>query len=156
MHRVDYLDDPAAPKANSIVIATSVYVEDDQGRILLIHRTDNDLWALPGGGMEVGETVTQCAIRETAEETGIAIEITGLVGIFTNPGHVVAYPDGEVRQQFSICLRARPVGGQTRTSDESSEVEWITRDQLDQLDMHPDSRRRIDQAIAGDPMPYVD
>ncbi len=154
--RVDYLNDPNAPKANSIVVATSAYVEDNQGRVLLIRRADNGLWALPGGGMEPGETVSGCAIREVREETGIEIEVAGLVGIFSNPRHVVAYPDGEVRQAFSICLRAQAIDGTIRISDESIQVDWIPRDQIPQLDMHPEIRRRIERAIADEPAPYLD
>ena len=156
MKRVDYLNDPSAPKANSIVVATSAFVEDDEGRVLLIRRVDNALWALPGGGMEPGETVTGCAVREVQEETGIDIEVTALVGIFSNPDHVVAYPDGEVRQAFSICVRGRIINGTIRTSDESTDVDWIPRDQLPQLDIHPEIRRRIERAIADDPEPYLD
>jgi ADP-ribose pyrophosphatase YjhB (NUDIX family) len=156
VHRVDYLNDPNAPSANSIVVATSAYVEDDQQRLLLIRRRDNDLWALPGGGMEVGETVTGCAIRETKEETGLDINVTGVVGIFSNPSHVVAYPDGEVRQQFSICLRAEAVGGTIATSDESSDVSWISRAALDQLNIHPEIRRRIDRGMMDETRPHVD
>jgi len=156
MRRIDYLNDPTAPKANSIVVATSVFVESDDGQILIIRRTDNALWSLPGGGMEPGETVIGCAVREVKEETGIDVEATGLVGIFTNPGHVVAYPDGEVRQGFSICVSARPVGGVVRTSEESAQVAWASRDELTQHDIHPEIRRRINQALAHDPRPYLD
>ena len=156
MKRVDYLNDPTAPKANSIVVATSAYAEDDEGRVLLIRRADNGLWALPGGGMEPGETVTGCAVREVREETGIGIEVTGLVGIFSNPAHVVAYTDGEVRQAFSICLRAQTINGTIRVSDESTAVDWVPRGRIPQLDMHPEIRRRIERAIANDPKPYLD
>lgn len=156
MHRVDHLNDPDAPPANSIVVATSTYVTDADGQILMIHRTDNDRWSIPGGGMEIGETVSACAVRETKEETGLDIAITGLVGIFTNPSHVAAYPDGEVRQQFSICLRGRVAGGQITTSDESREVRWIGADQLDGLDIHPEIRRRIDRAVLDETVPWVD
>ena len=156
MKRVDYLDDPNAPKANSVVVATSAYVTDDHERILLVRRADNGLWALPGGGMEPGETVTGCAVREVKEETGLDIQVTGLVGIFSNPSHVVAYQNGEVRQAFSICLRARPTNGAIRTSDESPDVAWVRRDELADLDMHPETRRRIERGIANIPAPYLD
>ena len=156
MGRVDYLNDPHAPRANRIVVATSVYAEDDAGRILMIRRSDNDLWSIPGGGIEIGETVTACAVRETKEETGVDVTVTGLVGIFTNPAHVVAYDDGEVRQQFSVCVRGRPVDGVLRVSDESTQVAWIDPEQLDALPVHPEIRRRIDAARSGSQTPHID
>ena len=100
MTRTDYLDDPAAPKANSIVPAVSAIVPDAQGALLLIRRTDNGYWSIPGGGVEPGESVSQAAAREVREETGIDCEVVGLVGIYSNPGHVAAYDNGEVRQEF--------------------------------------------------------
>jgi ADP-ribose pyrophosphatase YjhB (NUDIX family) len=57
-------------------------VMDDQGRILLIRRADNKLWAMPGGGFEVGETPAEGAVREAREETGVICEATALVGVF--------------------------------------------------------------------------
>jgi hypothetical protein len=60
-----------------------------------------------------------------------------------------------VRQQFSICFRARPVGGELRPSDESSEVEWVAQDQLDSLNIHPSMRLRIDHGFAHRPEPYI-
>lgn len=155
MARIEHFNDPNAPQANSIVVATTSFVLDDQDRVLLIHRTDNDLWALPGGAQEFGEYVAETAVRETREESGIETEVVGVVGIYTNPNHVVAYSDGEVRQQFSICFRARPIGGEPRPSDESSEVEWISREKLDQLNIHPSMRLRIDHGFAGKSEPYI-
>ncbi|GAA4542025.1 NUDIX domain-containing protein [Pseudonocardia xishanensis] len=147
MTRTDYLDDPDAPKPNSIVIALSALVRDDAGRLLMIRRTDNDKHAIPGGRHELGETMTEAVIRETIEETGITVEVTGLIGIYSNPHHVMAYDDGEVRQEFSICFRARPISGEPRTSDESSEVRWVDPAQLDELDIHPSIRLRIDHGL---------
>ena len=109
--RIDYLDDPAAPKATSVVPSANVIAVNGQGEILLIRRTDNGNWAVPGGGMDLGESITDTAVRETQEETGITCEITGLVGIYTNPHHVIHYTsNNEVRQEFSIVFTARPVG----------------------------------------------
>src|SRR3954471_14585046 len=104
MGRVDYYDDPDAPAANSLVPAASAIVVDEAGRILLHRRRDNEMWALPGGVMELGESIAECAVREVREETGLEVEITGIVGIYSDPKHVFAYADGEVRQEFSVCF----------------------------------------------------
>lgn len=155
MARTDYLDDPDAPPANSIVVASTAFVLDDESRVLLISRSDNGKWALPGGGQEPGETVAGSAVRETLEETGLQIEVTGLVGIYSNPRHVIAYTDGEVRQQFSICFRGRVVGGRLQTSEESPRVDWFTREQVAALDVHPEMRRRLDRGFADEREPYL-
>lgn len=147
MTRLDYFDDPTAPAVNSVVPSVTVAVRDGGGRLLLIHRTDNDLWALPGGGIDPGETVRQAGVRETEEETGYRVRITGLVGIYTDPRHVIVYSDGEVRAQFSICMRAAVTGGAVRTSHESSEVVWQPVDRLGELAIHPSMRLRIDHAM---------
>ncbi|MER5637479.1 NUDIX domain-containing protein [Kitasatospora sp. NPDC002227] len=149
MARRDYEDDPNAPQPNSLVPAASVVVVDEVGRILLQRRTDNGLWALPGGKMELGESIAGCGIRETREETGIDIEITGIVGTYTNPGHVFAYDDGEVRQEFSVCLLGRPVGGTLRASDESFEVAWYTPAEVDALPMVASIRKRLNDWRSG-------
>jgi ADP-ribose pyrophosphatase YjhB (NUDIX family) len=155
MARTDYLDDPTGPKANSIVPAVSVVVPDGRGRILLIRRTDNNYWSIPGGGMEPGESVRQAASREVMEETGINCEVTGLVGIYSNPGHVAAYDDGEVRQEFSICLTARILGGAPRTSSESSEVRFVHAPDLTSYHIHPSIRMRIGHYLEGRGTPYI-
>lgn len=155
MSRVDYFDDPAAPAANSIVPSVTVAVRNQKGEMLLIHRTDNDLWALPGGGVDLGESVPQAGVRETEEETGFQVKITGLVGIYSDPRHVLVYDDGEVRQQFSICMHGRIVGGQQRESSESSEVRWVSVGRLDKLDIHPSMRLRINRALSDAITPYL-
>src|SRR4029450_12400718 len=113
--------------ANSIVVAVTAFVLDEDGRVLLIRRTDNGLWAIPGGAQDIGEYIADTVVRETKEESGIDVKVTGVVGIYSNPNHVMAYSDGEVRQQFSIFFRARYLGGEATPSDESSEVRWVER-----------------------------
>jgi ADP-ribose pyrophosphatase YjhB (NUDIX family) len=105
--RTDYYDDPDAPAPNNVVPSASAIVTDELGRILLIKRRDNELWALPGGGHDIGETIEETAIREVKEETGLDVEIVALTGIYTDPAHVVAFSNGEVRQQFSLCFTTR-------------------------------------------------
>ncbi len=156
MARIDYYNDPDAPPANSVVPSVTVGVRDDQGRILLIHKIDNDLWALPGGGHDIGESIADTAVREVWEETGVEVEITGIVGLYTNPRHVMAYDDGEVRQQFSICFSARQVGGSAHEDGtETKEVRWVPTDEVDGLNIHPSMRMRIDHYLAGRTEPFI-
>jgi 8-oxo-dGTP pyrophosphatase MutT (NUDIX family) len=143
MGRRDYEDDPDAPAANSLVPAASTVVVDGAGRILLQRRRDNGMWALPGGAMHIGESLPDCAVRETREETGFDVEITGVVGTYTNPRHVFAYDDGEVRQEFSICFLARPVAGQLAVSEESTDVRWFLPEETDALPMVAGVRKRV-------------
>ena len=67
----------------------------------------------------------------------------------------MAYDDGEVRQQFSIAFRARLIGGVKRTSDESSEVEWLTPDETSRLDLHPSMRLRLAHALEDSGRPHI-
>jgi 8-oxo-dGTP pyrophosphatase MutT (NUDIX family) len=153
--RIDYLNDPNAPKATSIVPSVTAIVPNERGELLLVHKTDNDLWALPGGAMDLGEFMAETVVREVKEETGIDVAVTGVVGIYTNPNHVMAYDDGEVRQQCSICFTTRVLGGQLATSSETSEVEWVAPGRLDGLNMHPSMRLRIDHYLEGRSPPYI-
>lgn len=156
MARVDYFNDSNAPEANSVVPSVTVGVRDEQGRILLIHKVDNNLWALPGGGHDAGEYIAETAVREVREETGVDVEITGLVGLYTNPGHVMKYDDGEVRQQFSICFTARQIGGSAREDGtETKEVRWVPTDELDSLNIHPSMRMRIDHYLEERSEPFI-
>src|SRR4051794_16830285 len=109
--RTVHFHDPEAPKASVIVPSVFVAVQGRGGRLLLVRRCDSGVWELPGGRVDVGETAAEAAVRETAEEAGVRIVVTGLVGVFTDPGHLIRSPAGEVRQQFALVFRARALGG---------------------------------------------
>lgn len=148
MSRIDYLNDPNAPTVNSVVPSVTVAVRDEGGRLLLIHKVDNDLWALPGGGHDAGERIADTAVREVKEETGLEIEVVRLIGTYTDPNHVMAYDDGEVRQQFSLCFEGRWVGGQPREDGiETKAARWVEPSELDGLNIHPSMRLRIEHAL---------
>lgn len=155
MARTEYYHDPDAPKPNRLVVAASAVVTDEQGRILLQRRRDNGLWALPGGGMEMDDSLPGAAVREVKEETGLDVEITGLVGTYTDPRHVIAYSDGEVRRQFNVCFTARITGGELAISDESTELRFIAPDELETLPMHHTQQLRIRHFLEHRREPYL-
>ena len=154
--RIDYYNDPSAPAANSLVPSVNVSVTDDAGWILMIRRPDNGTWAVPGGAIDLGESMVDAAVRETAEETGITCQITGLDGIYTDPRHLIHDPSNdEVRQEFSSVLTARPVGGEPTPSSESSEVRWVEPDAVGGLQMDRSMRMRIEHYLRGDGTPHL-
>jgi 8-oxo-dGTP pyrophosphatase MutT (NUDIX family) len=159
--RTEYLNDPGAPTPTRVVVAATAFVAtsvDDAGRpdrVLLIQREDTGRWALPGGTMDVGERITETAVRETSEETGVTIQVTGLVGIYSNPRHVISYSDGEVRQQFSLCFRGIAVAGTPTPSPESLDARWVDVADLRELDIHPEMLMRIAHGLANRPLPHL-
>jgi ADP-ribose pyrophosphatase YjhB (NUDIX family) len=154
--RIDYYDDPSAPKANSLVPSVNVVVVNDAGEMLMIRRTDNDNWAVPGGAIDLGESVAQAAVRETREESGIECEITGIVGIYSDPKHVLLYTsNGEVRQEFSIVLTAQPLSGQPTPSSESSEVRWVPVSEVLDYTMDRSMRIRVNDYLDHKESPVI-
>lgn len=155
MARTEYYDDPDAPRPNSMVVAASAVVTDADGRVLLQRRRDNDLWALPGGAMDMSDSLPGTAVREVKEETGLDVEITGLVGTYTDPRHVIAYSDGEVRRQFNVCFTGRVVGGTLAISGESTELRFVAPEELDLLPMHHTQRLRVRHFLERRAVPYL-
>jgi len=121
----------------------------DDGAILLQRRRDTGQWALPGGAQDLGETAAQCAVRECQEETGILAEVTGFLGVYSNPAHIVAYTDGEIRQQYESAYIGRPVSGRPTVNDEADGVRWVQPSDLDTLDIHQSMRQQIGDYLSG-------
>ena len=118
----------------------SAVIFDSQRRILILKRPRGGFWCLPGGRMDIGESAQECCIRETREETGLEAEIVRLVSVNTNPRSVVHYPDGNVHQSYVLCFEAQVVGGELRASGESEAFRWMSREEIDSINLIPDSR----------------
>jgi ADP-ribose pyrophosphatase YjhB (NUDIX family) len=143
MARIDHLNNPNAPRANSIIPAASAIIVNDEGKMLLHRRSDNDRWALPGGTMEIGESISETITREVKEETGLNVEPEYITGIYSDPHHIIEYSDGEIRQEFSVCFACNIVQGDLHVSDESFELKFFTIQELEMLNMHESTRLRI-------------
>jgi 8-oxo-dGTP pyrophosphatase MutT (NUDIX family) len=144
-----YFHDPEAPAATVVVPSVFVVARWLGGRLLLVRRCDSGMWELPGGRVDIGESAVEAAVRETAEEAGVTVLVTGFVGLFSDPGHVVRSPDGEVRQQFAVLLRARALGGIPHGDlRETSEAAWVALVDLPGLPMEPAARVWIGEALS--------
>jgi 8-oxo-dGTP pyrophosphatase MutT (NUDIX family) len=83
---MEYYHDVAAPQARELLPAAFAVARNGSGRVLLVRRSDDGYWELPGGRVEVGESASAAVVREVAEETGVTIKVTGLAGVYSDPG----------------------------------------------------------------------
>jgi len=104
--------------------------------------------------MEVGESIGSTIVREVKEETGFEVQPKYLIGIYTNPDHVIAFSDGEVRQEFSLCFYCEIVGGEIQISNESYEVAFFPLEEIEHLNMHPSIRLRIQHYLEHREQPF--
>lgn len=156
MGRREYVNDPDAPAPTSLVPAVSAVISDSDGRLLLQRRADNQLWSVPGGAVELGESVLDALRREVKEETGLDVEADRLIGVYSSPDYLVEYDDGEVRQQFSLAFACHVTGGALQTSSESLDVAWVHPDDLPGLSLSTGASRRIDDYLRDDSQPVFD
>jgi 8-oxo-dGTP pyrophosphatase MutT (NUDIX family) len=152
-----YYHDPAAPVPTVVVPSVFAAVRDAAGRLLLVRRCDSGDWELPGGRVDVGESAVAAAAREVAEESGVVVHVTGLVGVYTDPRYIVRSVSGEVRQQFVVLFRASLVSGLPRADRlETSAAAWFAPPALDGLPMLAPVRAWIGDALVPVGPPHVD
>lgn len=152
-----HFHDGAAPRAAVVTPSVFVAVRDDRSRVLLVRRRDSGAWELPGGRVDVGESAVDAGVRETLEESGVLVRITGLVGLFTDPAHVVVSPAGdEVRQQFVVCLHASALCG-TPAADlqETVDAAWFDPADVPDLPQEPGASTWIRCALSGAVAPHL-
>jgi ADP-ribose pyrophosphatase YjhB (NUDIX family) len=124
-------------------------VRNDRDEVLLVRRADDGYWELTGGRIEVGESAMSAAMREVAEEAGVAITVQALAGVYSDPRHVLVYPGDRVHQQIAICFHARAVGGGKARPDteEATEAGWFEPGKTSALPMHPTMRQCLDNGL---------
>jgi 8-oxo-dGTP diphosphatase len=132
-HSVEYVEEserirPVCPRCGWVyyfapqIAAAAIVTRDDDENILLVQRGENPgkgLWGLPGGFIEMGETVQDALLREVLEETGYEIETGALVGVWSY--------FNEVRKLAGIVLiyATRVVGGTMQIASDSVAAEWL-------------------------------
>jgi ADP-ribose pyrophosphatase YjhB (NUDIX family) len=145
--RHDFFHDPAAPSPTTMLPGAGGAVFDEHGRILLVRRRDNGRWCLPGGMIRIDESVADATAREVAEETGLQVRVVSLIGVYSDPQHVVAYTNGDVRREFFLLCRCQLVGGTLRTDHESLSARFFAQEDAVGLPLTVGQRQRIEDAF---------
>ncbi|HEY1458045.1 MAG TPA: NUDIX domain-containing protein [Solirubrobacteraceae bacterium] len=119
-----------------LVPSVAVLVWDESGRLLLVRDLDTGRWQTIGGAIEPDESPQQAALRETSEEAGIGVRLTGLRGAVGGPGFRISYPNGDQVAYVSCVFDAQLSEGEIRPDgEETSAVRWFSNDELAELDM---------------------
>jgi 8-oxo-dGTP pyrophosphatase MutT (NUDIX family) len=145
-----YYRDPEAPRPNvPLTPGVAAVIFDDARRILILRRPHGPYWSLPGGRMDIGESAAECCVRETREETGLDTRIARLVGLYTDPGVICAYPDGNVYQSYTVLFECTIMGGALSEGAESERFHWLDRSEIDHYALIPENRLCCEDAWAG-------
>ncbi|MBI3084195.1 MAG: NUDIX domain-containing protein, partial [candidate division NC10 bacterium] len=113
-------------KATELRPGVAAIISNGEGKILLQRRSDNGLWGLPGGSVEIGESGRDAIIREVQEETGLTVEVVRLIGVYSDPKvQVVRYPDGNVVHYISSLFACCILAGTLQTCDETLDLQFF-------------------------------
>ena len=144
-----------ATRALGVRPAVSAVIFDRRGRLLLQQRSDGGQWGLPGGSVEIGESVQGAIVREVREETGLSVAVRRLIGVYSEPAlQLIRYPDGNVWHYVSVSFECAVRGGSLQTCDETLALDYFPLRQLPStlLDHH---RVRIRDASARKAAPFI-
>ncbi len=133
----------------------AVIFDEQHERVLLTQRSENGLWCLPVGRMEPGESIEECCRREVLEETGLSIEPTRLIGIYSNRDQLVIYKDGAKVQMLVLSFEAAITGGTLILSSETTDAKYFRFEELESLEMHDRHKDRVLDALANSPVPVL-
>ena len=129
-------------------VSVNAYIVHDD-KILLQRRSDNGNWNLPGGGVEIGETLEMALHREVLEESGLTVGVTRYIGVYSNPLETtLVYPDGRRLHYIAHVLECRVTGGLLRMNHESLELGWFDPHALPEP-FSPQHRGRVADALEG-------
>jgi 8-oxo-dGTP pyrophosphatase MutT (NUDIX family) len=142
--------------SGALAIGCTAAIFDVSGeRLLLTRRADNGRWCLPGGHMEPGESAAEACLREVREETGLAVRVTRLIGVYTSPHVLLEYGPDRREQMVGLCFAAEPTGGALGLSDETTAADYFTPAAIGALDVLPHHVERIADAFTGQVAAFV-
>jgi 8-oxo-dGTP pyrophosphatase MutT (NUDIX family) len=138
--------EPDVARALGVRSSVSAVIFDGRGRLLLQQRSDGGQWGLPGGSVEIGESIVEAVRREVHEETGLRVAVGRLIGVYSDPRlQVMRYPDGNVWHYINVCFQCAVRGGELTTCDETLDLRYFSPHRLPPT-LLPNHRVRIRDA----------
>ena len=135
--------------------SAAVAIHTSESGLLLCKHADKDIWVTPGGLIEPGEQPADAALRETWEETGLIVEITGILGVYGGPDLIIDYPNGDQAAYVGIIFRGRALGGTLRPDgSEILDVRYFTREELVRVPHSQWMDRCVDALFTNDVAPH--
>lgn len=131
------------------MVAVAAVVLSDEGVLLTLRGNEpsRGTWGLPGGVVELGESVREAVVREVEEETGIRVWPERLITVFDR---IVRNEDGRIRFHYVLCeYLCTAIGGALRASSDAKDAVWVPLDGLESFDISTGTRRFIEKAVKG-------
>ncbi|OGB99005.1 MAG: hypothetical protein A3G35_17890 [candidate division NC10 bacterium RIFCSPLOWO2_12_FULL_66_18] len=142
-------------KATELRPGVAAIISNGEGKILLQRRSDNGLWGLPGGSVEIGESVRDAIMREVREETGLTVEVVRLIGVYSDPTvQIVRYADGNVVHYISSVFACRILAGTLQTCDETLDLQFFDPAHLPE-DLVPMHHLRVQDWTTNTPAAFI-
>jgi ADP-ribose pyrophosphatase YjhB (NUDIX family) len=148
-------DDRIGNLAKLVPTCDAVIFDSTRQSVLLTRRTDNGQWCLPGGRMDPGEDAAECCVREVLDETGLAVKICRLIGVYSTPHRITEYADGNLMQGLSLLFEAERISGETCITDETTEVGYFSPEQMKSMDVMEPFYERVADALASQEAAFV-
>ena len=144
------------PRPNVIRAGTAAAIFNERREVLLEKRSDNGFWGLPGGAVDIGESVAKAVVREVSEETGLLVRIKRLVGLYSDPSSytIASYPDGNVVHYVVACFECERLSGELQMSEESTDMRYFPTGALPENTLLS-MRIRIQDAVTNRVEPYI-
>jgi ADP-ribose pyrophosphatase YjhB (NUDIX family) len=153
---LDSIGEPLDRMPEEMRPGTNAIIFNDSGELLLERRSDNGFWGLPGGAMEIGESVEQAVKREVFEETGLDVTVGRLVGVYSDPRYytIMSYPGGDLVHFVTVVFECRQRDGELRISEESTDIGYFDVEALPDNILLSHSVR-IRDALENSPVPFI-
>ncbi|HEY5270775.1 MAG TPA: NUDIX domain-containing protein [Anaerolineales bacterium] len=134
---------------------SAVLFDEKRETVLLTRRSDNGQWCLPGGTIEAGESVAEGCEREVWEETGLRVRVIRLTGVYSDPHHVVVYPDGNQVHIVVLNFEVELLGGEPGLSNETTGVDWFPVREAGEMNLFHDHAQHVRDALVGQEAAFI-